>query len=81
MGWKDWPYWVRGGIIGLILDILVWLLVPSACSDFYRIGPAYPTNQPFCYWLVVNGKWVEASIIIFILGVLLGWIYSKTKIK
>ena len=24
MGWKTWPYWLRGGIIGLISGVILW---------------------------------------------------------
>ena len=82
MVWKNWPYWVRGGIIGIILSILLaFLIVPYTCSDFYRLGPAYPTDQPICYWLVVNGGWMWISILIFVLVLIIGLIYGKIKSK
>jgi len=72
-------YWLRGGVAGLILGIFVWILPQIFCSDFYRIGPAYPTDQPICYSLVVNQQWVEIAIVLLILGVLIGWIYGKAR--
>ncbi len=81
MGWKNWPFWLKGGIYGIVLGIFVALIVPIGCSDFYRIGPVYPSDQPLCYWFVVNGRWRETSIVIFILGLLMGWIYGKIKTK
>lgn len=24
MGWKEWPGWLKGGLIGLIIGILYW---------------------------------------------------------
>ncbi|MCR4334237.1 MAG: hypothetical protein NUV47_00705 [Patescibacteria group bacterium] len=72
-------YWLRGGIVGLIASIFVVLVTSSICSDFYRIGPAYPTDQPVCYSLIVNGIWQEIAILVFLLGLVIGWIYGKDK--
>jgi len=32
MGWRDWPYWLKGGVIGLII------LIPGALFIFTSIG-------------------------------------------
>lgn len=79
MGWKNLSYWLKGGIIALIIDIFLSIVITSSCSDFYRIGPDYPTNQPLCYYLIVNEKILELSIIILILGILIGWLYGRNK--
>lgn len=26
MGWKNWPYWTKGGIIGLIISIFIGVI-------------------------------------------------------
>lgn len=26
MGWKDWPYWLKGGFTGLFIIVLIFLL-------------------------------------------------------
>ena len=72
-------YWLRGGIAGLVASIVIYLIVPAACSDFYRIGPIYPTDQPICYALVVNGRWFEILIIVLAFGLFVGWLYGKIK--
>jgi len=70
---------VKRGIVGAIAGIIVGISTPIACSDFYRTGPAYPTDQPVCYWLVVNGRWQETGIVLLILGILIGWLYGKIR--
>lgn len=40
MGWKDWPYWLKGGLIGLGITILLSLYVfvfLKAFSEFFLI--------------------------------------------
>lgn len=32
MGWKDWPYWLRGGIIGFVIG-----LIPLILSQIFLI--------------------------------------------
>ncbi len=32
MGWKNWPYWVRGGLVGLIFYILSFPLA-FGCAE------------------------------------------------
>ena len=27
MGWKDWPYWLRGGIIVVLIPVIIFLIV------------------------------------------------------
>lgn len=68
MGWKDW---IKGLVIGVVIDVILFLIQNNVCSDFYRIGPAYPTNQPICYFLTVNGGWIYVGIIVLILSILL----------
>ncbi|MDO8579372.1 MAG: hypothetical protein Q7R72_00680 [bacterium] len=71
-------YWLRGGLIGLISTVIItWIIPQFVCSDFYRIGPAYPTDQPICYSLIVNGRWIEIAIGAIVLGLLIGWVYGR----
>ena len=66
-------------MIGLVLAIVTWIFPQFTCSDFYRIGPAYPTDQPICYALVVNGRWIEIAIILVIFSLLIGWVYGRKQ--
>lgn len=36
MGWKDWPYWLKGGIIGLIVFLVISLFF--ILYEFIGIG-------------------------------------------
>jgi hypothetical protein len=76
---KTKNYWLRGGFIGIVLAVITWILPQFTCSDFYRIGPDYPADQPICYALVVNGRWIEIAIILVILGLLIGWVYGRRQ--
>jgi len=33
MGWKDWSYWLKGGIIGLIIGVIALILPLFYLSD------------------------------------------------
>ncbi len=83
-------YWLRGGVTGLILSLPVVYLSPTLlCPDFYRIGPANPTNQPFCSFLLGLGShhpfpwvvfdWFPIFFLFAIVGIILGWFYGKIK--
>ena len=76
---KTKNYLLRGGLIGVALAIITWILTQFICSDFYRVGPAYPTDQPICYALVVNGRWIETAIILVILCLVFGWFYGRKQ--
>ena len=76
---KTKNYLLRGGLIGIILAIITWILPQFACSDFFRIGPAYPTDQPICYALIVNGRWIEIAIGLVIICLLIGWVYGRKQ--
>jgi len=97
MGWKDWSYWLRGGVIGLIIGIILliigYILPLLICPDFFRVGPVYPTNQPICFSLISNPlrthapfptillPWIIFILILALLGSLIGFIVGKIKQK
>ncbi len=66
-GWKVWPYWLKGGIIGLILGvsyvILRILLAKLRIIIRFYIGPE----------LIFN------LLIFVIFCILIGWIFGKYK--
>jgi len=44
MNWRGWPYWMKGGIIGLITSILVFLIytfyvVAKSCNKINLLVP------------------------------------------
>ena len=46
MGWKEWPYWIKGGILLSALSIIfAFLLIP--------FGNYYPTDIGSPYWGII----------------------------
>ena len=40
MGWKSWPYWLRGGLIGVIITVITGFLI-SMTSAYPLVGILY----------------------------------------
>ena len=36
MGWKNWPYWLRGGIVCAVLVLIVFII--SAVLGYFKLG-------------------------------------------
>lgn len=72
--------WIKGALIGTFLWVLLYFSLSFICSNFYRIGPAYPTNQPVCYFLVVQSEWIYGFVLV-IIGSITGWITERIKSK
>jgi len=94
MAWKDWSYWLKGGIYALfIYGILTVILIPfgiigGGCSGFLCINIPYyflpALLVTFFYGGFINSPataFVIASFEYFIIGALIGWIYGKIKSK
>ena len=84
MGWKNWSYWLRGAVIGIIASIVVFFLgwnMPSCWNFGTQQTPAY------CHLLFpINGTIGGApgiiSILLYIVyGAIIGWIVGKIKSK
>ena len=63
--------WLKGGIWGAIIGILLALLGSRIlswfiCPDFFRIGPNYPTDQLFCSFLISNHYSLSITLLIWI---------------
>ena len=103
MTWKDWPYWLKGGILAILLilalsflfgifimfkgDIYIFrslfyiFVVPGmiliAARKFSMYGYEIPDINFFDVFIMTT-----FSIgLYFIIGALIGWIYSKIKSK
>lgn len=74
MGWKDWPYWLKGGIIGGGIGFVLSLL--SSFSIIIR-------GLVFGGWPDIELIWFDLLLILstFIVGAVIGWIYGKIKSK
>lgn len=96
MSWKDWPYWLKGGIITLILsisiipiifyeaaeDLFLWLRI-IIIIPFTLIKIIFSLNM-VCYLLCTPETWFHWGILFlfwFLVGALIGWLYGKFKDK
>jgi len=96
MGWKNWPSWLKGGVIGITLYVLIgifiWFLegkmdaggMRGFFSFIYFLTPGL-----FIFGYNFDGPIVPIytlSIILsiasyFLVGALIGWIIGKLKSK
>ena len=77
MGWKDWPYWLKGGIIGLIVGLIT--LISKLILSFMFIDDT--GNAPI-YTLGIK-SFLLSQLLGFlgtiIIGLVIGWVYGKIK--
>ncbi|MFH1455399.1 MAG: hypothetical protein ABIF40_00430 [archaeon] len=92
MGWKDWPYWLRGGLITLTLSLIIFLVLiiayPSTVSAFGAgifvlypaifLGPILQIRNE-----VVSSLFflIFPFLIYFLIGALGGLMVGKIKSK
>ncbi|MBS3085684.1 hypothetical protein J4225_03285 [Candidatus Pacearchaeota archaeon] len=77
MGWKDWPYWLKGGVIFEILLIIGLFLIAFIKGEGLAI----------LFLLIFFGgenpwemfTFLGFLILYFILGAIIGWIYGKIR--
>ena len=86
MGWRNWPSWLKGGVIGISL-FLLYLLISIISSDLLQLGErAFVLALPL---FLIAGEGIGTSdfllgliftiIIYFILGAFIGWIVGKIR--
>lgn len=68
-------YWLRGGIIGLFLSLIFWVV---ASFSFYFIEKHSLDSLEFLVAVCLIIFW---SGVLFICGAFIGWLYGKIKIK
>ena len=83
---KNWSYWLKGGVIGLILGIILsgYFLLQSSCIGLSEDGTSscpkgldiFLKNLELFYF-----QNILVIIAFFLIGALIGWIYSKYKLK
>ncbi len=96
MGWKDWPYWLKGGIIAIgIYAILTLILLPFGETGGHPSVAAWqiPSFLPaflfgallfsFTKNTTILNFFIPIEIFIFYFGsgALIGWVAGKIKSK
>lgn len=93
MAWKDWSYWVKGGIIFTLLSLIGFLLrgyllkdilTNSAFDTIFVIIylPIYLLKNNVLYYYepgLFSSFLVLSLIYTFFVGALIGWLYGKIK--
>jgi hypothetical protein len=82
MIWKDWPYWLKGGVIGLIILLILYILAIST--------PSSDMGNIFSWTILMIGIpiiriigdlpilfYIIFFIYFFILGSIIGWVFGK----
>jgi len=87
MGWSDWPYWMKGGVIGFIIGSLAIVM-----TNF--LGFLFNGSMALLGLLIGIGSWPPLTIIFgsdygfilwltpityFVYGAIIGWVYGKIK--
>ena len=86
MGWKDAPYWLKGGIGTGLFSSVTYVLILFICLIFNK-GPIKEggmlqglVGQPDWIMFLIGGLSVLIIFIItFLVGVVIGLLYAKSK--
>ena len=97
MGWKDLPYWIKGGVIFFVFRIVIGaiIILSSPRGDFGRalmlgfldlpitlIIANSPLNINIGSYLMNNVLLTILGLIFwFVIGAIIGWIVGKIKNK
>jgi hypothetical protein len=85
MGWKNWSYWVKGGVIGLVVLIILVAIEMFYCPEFVKLGYS---KQSICSLVRSVGfdfgggstvSWTIFFVSFLLIGALIGFIYGKIK--
>jgi hypothetical protein len=76
MFYKNWPYWLRGGILGIILEVIYYVVLPYLT----------PVNNFWLYFSDMNGNFhpgylLPPTLLFLFAGIVIGAIYGKIKNK
>ena len=87
MGWKDWSYWVRGGMIGLLilpLFVILFLLdieAPIKILPFLDFIGLVICGGKFCQDIGGAIHFLTIPLSIILIGALIGWLVGKFRKK
>lgn len=81
MGWKNWPSWVKGGLIGGIIGTIISIIITFNFMGRGLAGGITGGGGSFSpIWIIAAIMWSPPIILIFFgIGSLLGWLYGKIK--
>jgi len=85
MGWKDLPYWLKGGIIGSIFSIILFILLIGLIASMPPMlwgasGIEFLTRNPVAWVLLL----IILAILLFVFfaaGAVIGLVVIKIKSK
>ncbi len=89
MSWKDWPYWKKGGLIGLFVYLLLMIMLRLSPSILYmliflfafiqiKIFPATSHSQ-LRFMYIVGMVLLATPLGYLIIGGLIGLVVGKIK--
>lgn len=78
---KDLSYWLRGGIIALILSIIIRFILESGDNYFIQSLFYFPANFIHLNYDIVILMDLVAYIFWVIIGIIIGLIIDKLKSK
>ena len=94
MGWKNWSSWVKGGIIGLGIALILFIiiiLIPGTTHSSTVLKDSIAKIAQSLDWIlfILNGGYCDGMSCIFMMftiwpsyfciGALIGWIVGKIK--
>jgi uncharacterized phage infection (PIP) family protein YhgE len=87
MAWKDWPTWLKGGVILMVLDVFVLILAFMGTPFDAKAYGLIATQIPVSYlYLNFSGIQNNSDLIVmsllglcnwFIIGALIGFVIGK----
>jgi hypothetical protein len=81
MGWSDWPSWVKGGVIGVIVAFIVMIITNSLFRYWYvtilllLTGFIFGILTVVLFYKIKGPYWLRGGIIGLILGLFCPFIF------
>jgi hypothetical protein len=87
--WKTKPYWLSGGLLGLVFIVIYYILFNAILSNLFS-DQAELLSTPFFLPFYISSNWLSGfyfevmSFVIllaiyFLVGALIGWSIGKIK--
>ncbi len=78
MGWKDWPYWIKGGIIGILLSLAYFLIILIIYLIYNWPEGDYVGFIIYILFGTIIST-IGVAVALFIIGAIIGLIVGKIK--